>query len=318
LREQLNPSEFSTPNEPAPASRAGARLDSSASLGMAGEGQVVPATPVAPGSNADLPGTPVTTASPRETVRVPAGNADDVPGALASSIGASFESAIQECQALMEAGEWSQALKSLSRFYRRPDLSSEQNQQLFDLLDPLAAKVLYSTEHLMELPHEISRGDTLDGIAQACQVPAELLANINGIDQADLLVPGTRLKVVRGPFRAEISLATSELTIFAGPLYAGRFPISVGKDPPPLPGTYKVQERQKGRVYYAGDGRTIPIDDPTNPYGQVWIGLGNEMCIHGSSQSGDIPGLGCISLSPRDALDVYSILSAGSEILIHK
>ncbi|MGE3777132.1 MAG: L,D-transpeptidase family protein [Pirellulaceae bacterium] len=237
-------------------------------------------------------------------------------GAASGSTNVLYDTAIREAHSLIEAGEWYQALFVLSKFYSSPDLTSEQHQQLVDLLDPLAAKVVYSTEHLIEQAHEVTRADTLKGIADRYHVPAELLANINGIEQPDVLVPGTKLKVVRGPFRADVDRSKSELTLFAGQLYAGRFPVTLGSDPAPKPGEFRVLEKQPGRVYYAGDGRTIPSDDPANPYGDVWIGLGSDLCIHGSAESGDAPTAGCISLSPRDAYDVYCILSSGSSVVI--
>jgi hypothetical protein len=223
---------------------------------------------------------------------------------------------LRETHQLLEDGQWYQALFVLSKFFHRPELNSHQRQQLMDLLDPLAAKVVYSTEHLVESPHEVVRGETLSSIAQQYQIPAELLANINGLENPNLLVPGTRLKVLRGPFRAELNLASNELTLFLGDLYAGRFTFQPGKDPSPKPGEYRVRERQLGRVYYAGDGRTIALDDPANPYGGVWIGLEGELCIHGTSDAADAGSLGCIRLAQRDALDVYSILSSGSAVII--
>ena len=130
------------------------------------------------------------------------------------------------------------------------------------------------------------------------------------------MLAGRELKVVRGPFRAEVSLSKSELTLFVDKLYAGRFPISVGNDPAPIPGQYQINDKQPGRTYYAGDGQTIPIDDPNNPYGRVWLDLGSNLSIHGSSPNGASPGQGCIALTARDAGDVYGILSKGSSVVI--
>jgi lipoprotein-anchoring transpeptidase ErfK/SrfK len=134
-----------------------------------------------------------------------------------------------------------------------------------------------------------------------------------------VLVPGTQLKVVPGPFRADVNLATSELTLFLGEMYAGRFPFALGTEPP-QPGSYKVQDKQANRTYYAADGRTIPANDPANPYGGAWIDLGHEASIHGSAIASAAPAaaLGCISLSPQDARDVFGILSVGSDVVIRR
>lgn len=213
--------------------------------------------------------------------------------------------------------QYREALFLLSPYYERKDITAEQRKVLLDLLDPLAGKVIYSREHLVEPAYEVRRGERLAEIAQRYNVPWQLLANINGISDPDGLLPGTKLKVVSGPFRAVVDLAGHELTLFVGPLYAGRFPITVGNDPAPRPGEYQVQSKLPGRTYYAGDGRTIPAGAPENPYGHIWIDLGNDMCIHGSGRQGR-PSEGCISLSPIDANDVFGILSRGSKVIIRR
>jgi lipoprotein-anchoring transpeptidase ErfK/SrfK len=258
---------------------------------------------------------PVTPDPSSETPTIPTADPPN-PGARAVSTAVAFEAAIREASANIAEEEWFQALFLLSKFYSNPELSSQQQQELMDLLDPLAAKVIYSQEHLLADGHVIQRGETLEQIATANQIPAELLANINGIENPDLMIPGTKVKIVQGPFKATVNLNTQELTLFAGELYAGRFPISIGKDPEPQPGEYRVMEKQPGKEYFGNGGQRIPAEDPTNPYGRVWIGIGKDLAIHSSPDRGDGTTAGCISLSPLDAQDVFSILSVGSTVTI--
>ena len=98
-------------------------------------------------------------------------------------------------------------------------------------------------------------------------------------------------------------------------MYAGRFPITTGRDPQPIPGQYTVRDKQTERAFF-GEGRNIAAGSPYNPYGNVWIDLGAQHSIHGSAQAGNSQIVGCISLSPRDAEDVFSILSEGSKVEI--
>jgi len=229
-----------------------------------------------------------------------------------------FESAMRAVHTKIEGEAWYDALLKLSSFYNDPNLSAGEMSQLVDLLDPLAGKVIYSTEHLIEPAYQSQPGDTIKNISDRYQVPWQLLGNINGIENPETLLAGRELKVVRGPFRAEVSLSKKELTLFVGKLYAGRFAISVGNDPAPLPGQYQINDKQPGRTYYAGNGQTIPIDDPSNPYGRVWLDLGSNLCIHGSSPNGVSPGQGCIALTARDAGDIFGILSKGSSVVISR
>ncbi len=228
-----------------------------------------------------------------------------------------FDNAWNSAVGQLEKGQWADALFTLSVFYNDSDLTGEERARLIDLLDPLAGKVIYSTEHVLEPPYEARPGDTLQSVADHYQVPATLLQKINGVVNPDSLEPGTQLKIVRGPFRAEVDSRKNELVLFLNKYYAGRFSISVGNDPKPDPAEYEVLAKQHGREYFAPDGTTIPPNAPDNPYGPWWIDLGGDVCLHASPDS--LPshgGLGCVSLRTAEAGDLYGILSIGSRVTI--
>ena len=185
-------------------------------------------------------------------------------------------------------------------------------------LDPLAREVIYSKRHLLEQPHRITRSETLQDVARIYDVPWQLLANINGIEDPLTILPGTELKVVRGPFRAEINLTQKELTLFMGDYYAGRFPIAVGNDPAPVEGTYTIQDKQTGKTFYNRTGSPVAPGSPANPYGNYWMDLGNQLCIHGSPNRAQPTENGCISLAEEIADDLYGILSQGSSVTIRR
>lgn len=212
----------------------------------------------------------------------------------------------------------SEALATLSLFYNTPGMTDAERAAMLNRLDPLAATVIYSRRHLLEQPHRVGQAETLMEIASRYELPWQLLANINSIEDPITVLPGTELKVVRGPFRAEVNLQRNELTIFLGDLYAGRFPIAVGTTPAPEEGTYTVQDKQAARTYYDKDGTPIPPDDPRNPYGNVWLDLGKQICIHGSPDQSAPSSEGCISLRGADADDLYGILSQGSTVSIRR
>ncbi|MFP6649732.1 MAG: LysM peptidoglycan-binding domain-containing protein, partial [Pirellulaceae bacterium] len=189
-----------------------------------------------------------------------------------------------------------------------------------EILDYLAGEVIYSQKHALEAPYQVQATDTLEMIAHQYRVPMRLLQNINGIKDPGSLVPGSELKVVKGPFRAQVDISEKEVTLFAGHLYAGRFTCKVGADPYPEPGQYTVLAKQQGRSYHVADGSIIPGNDPSNPYGHVWLDLGNQVSLHGSAQNAEISAshLGCIRMNPADSANVYGILTAGSQVLIRR
>jgi len=78
-----------------------------------------------------------------------------------------------------------------------------------------------------------------------------------------------------------------------------------------------VLSKQAGREYVGQNGIRIPARTPGNPYGDIYLDLGNGVCVHGSPDT--IPaqaGVGCVSLSDDDVADVASILSIGSRVII--
>ncbi len=210
------------------------------------------------------------------------------------------------------------ALATLSVFYNAAELTTEQRQDLLDLLDALSREVVFSRQHLLELAYIVAPGETLEQVAKQHNLPPEILARINALEPSAPLRSGEKLKIVPGPFRAEVDLAKNELTIFVGDLYAGRYPVTFGAEPSPAPGIFQVVGKEKNKNYY-GNGVQIPATDPRNPFGGYWIDLGQDLCIHGSSSAGPADTkLGCISLSPMDANDVYGMLSSGSQVTIRR
>ncbi|MBW3595826.1 MAG: LysM peptidoglycan-binding domain-containing protein [Planctomycetes bacterium] len=248
----------------------------------------------------------------------PSAAAEEGPSRYSSPAAAlyAFEQARHKAEGHIADGKLALALLTLSVFYQHPDLDAATHKQLNERLDQLAGTVIYSTRHLLEPPHKAMRGETLTAIAARYNAPLTLLQNINGIRDPELLVAGTELKVLRGPLRAEIDVDRSELTLFLGGLYAGRFPVQAGDDPAPKAGQYDVLDIQPGRAYYSAAGQSVPAGNPANPYGSWWIDLGGGMSLHGSPEAGSGETAGCLSLAPRDAADVAAILSIGSKVVI--
>jgi lipoprotein-anchoring transpeptidase ErfK/SrfK len=226
---------------------------------------------------------------------------------------------LTEAEQLVAAGRFRAALVKLSPHQANADLPSDERANLLTWLDALAAKVIYSRDHLVAPAHQVRKGETLYDIAHQHNVEPLLLQNINReVTDPLVLVPGTELKVVPGPFRADVNLTTGQITVLAGELYAGRFPFALG-DQPPQPGEYKVVDKRAQQKTFVGfDGRVIAANDPANPYGGWWISLGGEVALHGSPLVPTNQTLGCISLSPQDAQDLYSILTLGCEVKIRR
>ncbi len=270
------------------------------------------ASSVTPSFSGGTPELTIDPVSPAAAVD-PAGSADPTDN---SQIG--IANAIRTADKQFSEDKLKDALATLSLFYNTPNLTGEQRTDLLSRLDPLAREVIYSRRHLLEQAHRVGQNETLMQVAERYEVPWQLLANINQVKDPVTVLPGTELKVVRGPFRAEVDLVQKELTLFLDDLYAGRFPIGVGNDPPPKPGTYTIQDKQNAHTYYDASGAPIPPGSPSNPYGNVWLDLGGQLCIHGSPSTTTPSERGCISLSADYADDLYGILTQGSSVTIRR
>jgi lipoprotein-anchoring transpeptidase ErfK/SrfK len=244
--------------------------------------------------------------------------AQAIPSAEGIQMGSGLSNAIIAADVQFREDRLEQALATLSLFYNSPTISGEERSALLARLDPLAREVIYSKRHLLEQPYRIGQSETLASVAAKYEVPWQLLANINQISDPVTILPGTELKVVRGPFSAEVNLTQKELTLFLGDLYAGRFPIGVGNDPLPSPGTFTVQDKQLDHTYYNAAGTPIPAGSRDNPYGKVWLDLGGQICIHGSPSTTSPTDKGCISLAGDFAEDLYGILTQGSSVTIRR
>ncbi len=247
-----------------------------------------------------------------------------VPEAGGAESGSGFEEAWQEAAQLLNNNQLAEALLELSRWYGHPKLTPQQHQQLVGLLDQLAGTVIYSRQHWLEPAHVVKPGETLQQIAQQYQVPWQLLAKINGILPPYTVQPGEELKVVRGPFHAEVDLTRMQLTLFVdGGRYAGRFPIGVGQEIPPTPGEFAVVNKVENPQYVPADSQKPPIEggSPQNPLGRKLIQLSQNLAIHGTndpSRIGRSAAVGCIALLPKDMDDVFDILSTDSKVVIRR
>jgi hypothetical protein len=214
----------------------------------------------------------------------------------------------------IEDEQFKEALYGLTAWLGSPDLTREESEALQHLLDQLAGTVIYSTEHLMEPAYDVRRGERLQDIAAQYHVPWQLLANINGVENPDVLLPSQRLKVIEGPFAARVDLDSRQIVLFLRGYYAGRLPFMPGRDQSPRPGTYYVVSKKVDRIWTDENGHAVPAGHPDNPYGKYWIDLGAGHCIHGSTPAGE--DRGCVSVSPGDAQNLYCILASGSQVKI--
>ncbi len=231
-----------------------------------------------------------------------------------------LDSAWSEVDRLVADNKFRAALGLLTRYYRQSNLSAAQSKRLHEWLDALAGKVIYSAEHhFQDTPYSIRSGETLNQIAGRWNVPAQVVYNINRqqIGDSATIVAGTELKVIDGPFHAEVDLNSKTLTLFLKNLYAGRFPIRVGTTGDVRPGQFRVVAKSaQGHTWRDADGNDFPPESSENGYGPYWVGLTGSLCLHTVDDGTPEGHAGCIGLQEKDARDIFGILISGSEVKI--
>jgi hypothetical protein len=221
---------------------------------------------------------------------------------------ASIDTILQQVGLKANEGKFADALLILSPLYDNPDVPEEKAKKITEVLDYMAAKVIYSREDLLEPRYGVRPGDTLESIADRYKVPSLLLARINGISDPQSLSPGKELKVLKGPFIAKVSTARGEMTMMLDGRYAGRFSIKVSSDLQQAAGLFHVQAKSSA----AANGRAAKpqwIELQDNASGKIGIEASAESRAQNTRT---------LWLSEQDMDDVYGILSVGSVLIIQR
>lgn len=224
---------------------------------------------------------------------------------------------------LRQVDEWLQedqildAHAELSRIYwKHPEFRGLIQEEL----DQTAAVIFTMSDRQFSQPHFVEYGETLETIAKQYDVPWEYLAMLNRVTP-EKLQAGQELKVVRGPFGAVVDLDEFTLTVHAHGWYINQYPIGIGADEKTPLGEFAIKDKLENPTWYNPDGGIVEPDDPENPLGEYWMGLGNHIGIHGTNDPatiGKAASRGCIHLGDDDIVEVFSLLSPGSRVLIRK
>ena len=167
----------------------------------------------------------------------------------------------------------------------------------------------------------IKTGDSLAKIATKNKISAELLADINGIRDVNLIRAGRTIKVIRGPFRAIVRKKDFSLDVYLDQTFVQHFRVGLGQDSSTPTGEWRVGTKLKNPTYYPPRGGDIvAADDPRNPLGERWIaliGVSGEAAgqhrygIHGTNDPesiGQSVSMGCIRMFNEDVEALYTYL----------
>ena len=296
---------------------------------------VAPIDPVATQTDPVAPIDPIPIPVMPDSNANPAPSAPPVQESEDRAIVAKF---IEEAKQRIDRGEILTTLITLSKYYNAPQFTPQEASQIHSMLMRLAGEVIYIHPEKYFNLYTVQPGDTISSIANQHQIPWQFIAKINGLSAPYHVQPGEQIKVVRGPFNAEVHLDKFELTLWLpignntdSSIYAGTFLIGLGSDCPKLQGDYIVDEKFINPEYpkFSNNTTTFGPGDSNNPYGARLLALSCvsdpnhvKIGIHGTTENTQyirksVP-YGYICLGARDINDLYDILSVGSRIKVER
>lgn len=220
----------------------------------------------------------------------------------------SIDQLIQQKQTL-------QAHAILSELYwNQPEI----RPMIQERIDGTAAEIYISPQRHFAEPYLVDFGETLDEIAKKHNVPWTYLSRLNKVTPKTLQA-GQTLKVLKGPFGAVVDASKFELTVHAHGWYVRRYRIGTGRDQSTPIGNFTVKNKLENPQWYNPDGGIVDADDPSNPLGEYWLGLGDHIGIHGTidpASIGQAQSRGCVHMSDADISEVFNLLSVGSPVRI--
>ncbi|MCA9087963.1 MAG: L,D-transpeptidase family protein [Planctomycetaceae bacterium] len=192
-------------------------------------------------------------------------------------------------------------------------------------LDELASRIYFQRQQHYIPAYRIEPGDHLASIARRYQLSWEYLSKLNQV-QPEKIQAGRTLKVLQGPFNVIVDLNRFELTVHAFGYFVRRYPVGIGRDGATPVGGFQVVDKVVNPTYYGPDG-VIAADDPANPLGERWLAINDESGsldgygIHGTIEPesiGKAASRGCIRMRDADLVELYDLLTVGSEVTIRR
>jgi len=220
-------------------------------------------------------------------------------------------------------------------------LSPADQDEAFKRLSAINDTVVFSPRVFLDDPSQlqyvVKPGDSMQKIANANGVTWQLLCKINNISDPRRLQAGKKIKVIKGPFHAEVNKTTFILDLYLGQpgqpgsTFVKRYRVGLGENDSTPTGLWAIDTKLEKPKYYNSRNtgpRTVESGDPANPLGTRWLALvgkegqavGKESYgIHGTidpASIGQKKSMGCIRMLNEDVEAVYDILVSGKSTVL--
>ena len=215
-------------------------------------------------------------------------------------------------------------------------LSPANDEEARYMASAINDRLVFSNETFDGDPYSfryvVQSGDSLGKIVQrlGLQVDWRFIQRINGLAHPDMIRTGQSLKVVTGPFHADVDRHTHRMALYIGEgtqrTFVREFLVGLGEYDSTPAGLFQVRHASKMVNPAWTNPRTHEVyaaNDPENPLGEFWMGLKGiqehnlqerSFGLHGTIEPNSIGrnnSMGCIRLADGDIDLVYEVLTEG-------
>ncbi|MCA9278369.1 MAG: L,D-transpeptidase family protein [Phycisphaeraceae bacterium] len=254
---------------------------------------------------------------------------NDAPRTVAAQI-QSANDAINDGDLLMAREHYYRLLDNPAATEANCELARTQIQTLNDTI--LFSPRKFPGEPMTEQYVVDGNDFALSQIVKKLSLPIDyrLIARVNKMRNPDIIRRDQKLKIIRGPFHAEVIKSKFRVDIYSGDpdnrqgwRYVRSFPVGLGEHGSTPSGRFVVKLNSKLVDPYWINPRTgerFTADNPENPIGEYWIGLQGlgesehetGYGLHGTvdpDSIGQEKSMGCVRMRDDDIAFVYELLS---------
>ncbi len=186
--------------------------------------------------------------------------------------------------------------------------------------EALNMQILFSRTEVPEktVIHEVVPGDSLAKIAKKYNTTVDFIRRSNNL-KGDVVRLGEKLRVWVGKFNVFVDKSQNVLILKDGNDIVRVYNVSTGANNSTPVGTFKIVTKLENPVWF-NKGIVVPPESPENVLGTRWMGFDIPgYGIHGTVEPkaiGQQVTAGCVRMLNEQVEELYSILPAGTEVVV--
>lgn len=227
--------------------------------------------------------------------------------------------AVQEARKLQKEGKYIKAQKIYETALEDASLEKQDKRWIRRQVEDLNMKILFSKFETEDSQlHTVAAGDSLYAIAKKYHTTIGLVKKTNGLKK-DVIIPGMKLKVVKGDFSILIDKSSNVLYLKLNDKLLKRYRVATGTENGTPAGEFTITSKLENPTWYKA-GAVIPPGAPENSLGTRWLGFDYPgYGIHGTTEPqtiGKQVTSGCVRLVNEQVEELYIIVPEGTKVTI--